>query len=317
MKNNKHKLGSSETTREAPLTNRFGSFLFDFYLRPHHKKNLDSAFLEWFLGFTEGDGSFILRKDGSRQRLAFEIFQKDPKLLYKIRSTLGFGCVSSSEWKYSVSDKKGLQRIASLFAGNLVLPKRRSQFQKWFHSGKALGLWPTNSEFVTLENRLLRENLPGLNTAWFAGFLEAEGCFYACVSPPSSGSKLSCLKQKVTVTQQDLAGEKEILEKFGRLLKSRAQVYLVKKPNTYRLEVSSLPTHELVIEYLHKFPLQGRKAIAFRRWWRIYLQRKEKKHLTEKGIQKLERLCKEINQQTKRMRLDKESKKREVDDIVH
>jgi hypothetical protein len=312
----KPKLGSSETTREAPLKTQQSPFLFDFYLQPQHKKEIDESFLEWFLGFTEGDGSFSIRKDGSRKRLAFEIFQKDPKLVYKIRSQLGFGTVSSSGYKYSVNDKKGLQRIASLFAGNLVLPKRRSQFQKWFSLGKVLGVWPKTSDFVTLEARLLRENQPELTTAWFSGFLEAEGCFYACVSP--SRSPFPCLMQKITLTQHSLVGEKDILKELGRLLESKAQVRLVKKPNTYRLEMASLETHKILINYLQKFPLQGKKGIAFRRWWRVFLQRQEKKHLTAKGIEKLKRLCKEINNHTQKIEEEKEKEEKwEVGDRVH
>lgn len=49
------KKGSSETTREA------FDFNFSKYIetKPEHNKNVDQNFLEWFIGFTEGDGSFI------------------------------------------------------------------------------------------------------------------------------------------------------------------------------------------------------------------------------------------------------------------
>ena len=46
------KKGSSETTREA--------FCFDLYFRykPQHKKKTQIRFLEWFIGFSEGDCTF-------------------------------------------------------------------------------------------------------------------------------------------------------------------------------------------------------------------------------------------------------------------
>ena len=75
-------IGSSETIREA--------LQFDDYTKlgqPEHIPNVDKSFLEWFIGFTEGDGSF------DQSKLAFIINQKDPKLLFKIKKKLGFGSV--------------------------------------------------------------------------------------------------------------------------------------------------------------------------------------------------------------------------------
>lgn len=47
--------GSSETT--CDITYNFDEYS---YLIPQHKKKLSNQFLEWFIGFTEGDGSFIV-----------------------------------------------------------------------------------------------------------------------------------------------------------------------------------------------------------------------------------------------------------------
>ena len=94
-------LGSSETTREAPL-NLSKSFCdkvaffeeesFDAYFttfKPEHIKSINTQFLEWFIGFSEGDGSFIV----SNERCYFMINQKDLKILYKMKAILGFGQV--------------------------------------------------------------------------------------------------------------------------------------------------------------------------------------------------------------------------------
>jgi len=139
---------------------------------------------------------------------------------------------------------------------------------------------------------------PSLQDAWFSGFLEAEGCFYATFTTPSPRSLKPRLSQKFHITQQDIAGERILLEKFGVFLESTSQVRLVKKTNVYRLEVCSLKSHSILISYLEQFPLQGKKKIAYRRWWRVYLQRVEKKQFTEKGFQKMQRLCRSINKQS-------------------
>uniref|UniRef100_UPI0022385F03 LAGLIDADG endonuclease n=1 Tax=Ramaria cf. rubripermanens TaxID=2016387 RepID=UPI0022385F03 len=44
-------------------------------------KYVDPLWLGWFIGFTEGDGSFILGKSG---RITFVITQKNPSVLYHI-----------------------------------------------------------------------------------------------------------------------------------------------------------------------------------------------------------------------------------------
>nr|ANB66320.1 putative LAGLIDADG homing endonuclease [Uvulifera verrucariae] len=354
MKNSKKRecIGSSETTREPP---HHSNFVFDDY-RLHHcpdhaKNRFDQAFLEWFVGFSEGDGTFSYREE-PQLRFLFEIGQKDPKILYKIRNILGFGrvsfytrdCASCAEqsspllpvrskdskdsktnvvlfeksknssskaspsstscaeqgqegqqktyWRFSVEDKRGLQRIMSLFNGNLVLPKRQSQFKEWVLKGKRI----QHPNFLLSD----RKTFPSLETGWLSGFLEAEGCFYAGFTRPAQRYTISSrLIQKVTITQKDEAGEREILESIGQLLGSNSKLSLAKKPDSYRIELSSLKSHQIIIFYMKKFPLQGEKGIAFRRWWRVYLFRVKKDHLTEKGILKMRRLCRKINETAK------------------
>nr|AOC61488.1 putative LAGLIDADG homing endonuclease [Rhexinema sarcinoideum] len=82
-------LGSSETPREAPLHKAFNfDFYFEFF-QPKHIKTKNSSFLEWFVGFSERDGSFIVFK----KKCFFMINQKNIQLLYKIKKYLGFSQV--------------------------------------------------------------------------------------------------------------------------------------------------------------------------------------------------------------------------------
>nr|AIT94652.1 putative LAGLIDADG homing endonuclease [Chlorosarcina brevispinosa] len=291
---NMKSIGSSETTREPP---HHSNFVFDDY-RLHHcpdhaKNRFDQAFLEWFVGFSEGDGTFSYREE-PELRLLFEIGQKDPKILYKIRKILGFGRVSNSETysRFSVEDKRGLQRIISIFNGNLVLPKRQSQFREWVLKGKRI----QHPNFLLSDRR----TFPSLETGWLSGFMEAEGCFYAGFTQPAQRYTISSrLIQKVTITQKDEAGEREILKSIGQLFGKDSKLSLAKKPDSYRIELSSLKSHQIIIVYMKKFPLKGEKGIAFQRWWRVYLLRVNKHHLTEKGILKMRRLCRKINEAAK------------------
>ncbi len=125
-------LGSSETTREASL-----SFNFDDYIQfgtPQHRPNPDTSFLEWFIGFTEAEGSFLVFKEKNTERLGFSMDQQDPQLLFKIKNKLGFGEVKNTKnnnWRYQTYNFKNLQRLFCLFNGNLILEKKRKQFLHW------------------------------------------------------------------------------------------------------------------------------------------------------------------------------------------
>lgn len=279
-------IGSSETTREPPFHFHFDDF-FRWHL-PEQKKTIEPAFLEWFIGFLEGDGCFLSRYADGRYRATFEIKQKNVQTLAKIRARLGFGRIYASgpAFTYSVGDRRGIQRIMALCNGNLVLPKRRQQFDAWVTASTSLHhptfQWRPSCREVSLES------------GWLAGFVDAEGCLDAQITRPGSRSRLSHrLTQRVHLTQEDRAGERAILVQIGSLLGSPALVHCVKPPRVWRLEMSSLASHAVLIAYLQRFPLVE-KALVYKRWWRIYLARERGEHLRERGLRKLTRLCREL-----------------------
>ena len=318
-------IGSSETTREPPFydTPNFrtscvctakrcwqrnvllrtnipkecqGCYNFDFdkyikYHRPEHKCKEDISitrhFLEWFIGFAEGDGSFESRLEEGRPRISFTIVQKDSQLLYKVKKGLGFGSVSKDRnfLRFRVDDKRGIQRLQSIFNGNLVLPKRRIQFENWVSFKKKV----QHSTFC-LYNRPL---MPTLKTAWLSGFIEAEGCFYVRLSKKSTGFRIA--DQKLTITQTDTHGERNILKHINNLFENKGNLHLAKSPNCFRIEICSLKCHKIVVEYFQHFGLKGKKHIAFFRWWRIYLMRLDNAHLLKANQKKLQRLCENLN----------------------
>jgi hypothetical protein len=301
-------IGSSETTREPPLylekkqediqqectdtCQTFNFYDFEQYHRPLHKQTIDYSFLEWLIGFTEGDGTFSTRKicePTGQFRLSFEIRQKSYQTLYKIKKELGFGSIYFSNedsiitWRYRVEDRRNLQRIMSLFNGNLILPKRQRQFDAWIKKAKPI-------HHPTFIPRYHKAQI-SLKNAWLSGFIDSEGCFYATFTTPSQRSLLAQrFYQKMHITQQNLCGEKEVLAKIGSLLKSNAKVCLARLPDCYRIEICSLTSHSILINYLEQFPLKE-KAMVFRRWWRIYNLRVEGRHLNEKGIKRMKKLC--------------------------
>ena len=67
MKKDKKQIGSSETLRETTFN---FEVLNNLHL-PQHKKKINQDFLEWFVGFSEGDGSFIVSKSKTGQERLF------------------------------------------------------------------------------------------------------------------------------------------------------------------------------------------------------------------------------------------------------
>ena len=89
------------------------------------------AFLEWFIGFTEGEGSFIVPKRGGLQ---FVITQSssDVQVLNYIKTNLGFGKViqqskSNHTHRFIVQDVSNILLICLIFNGNMVFYTKNSR----------------------------------------------------------------------------------------------------------------------------------------------------------------------------------------------
>lgn len=188
--------GSSETIRKA-LDFNFN----DFYKYGHadHVPRIKESFLEWFIGFFEGDGSLGFSKkrfyNRSRngktyvepvcERLVFKICQKERQIIEKIAYTFGFGSVSCFKknenfyWCWSLNSKQSIERIGYLLSGNLIIIKRQQQFVKWVEIGQKKNMF----KFPFDKNKPWNSNI-SLNNGWISGFIDAEGCFYANFSIP-------------------------------------------------------------------------------------------------------------------------------------
>jgi len=82
------------------------------------------------VGFTEGEGSFIVNNRGD---LTFVITQatNDKQILEYIKEVLGFGKVipqSAITSRYVTQNKREIDIIISIFNGNIILPSRQQKF---------------------------------------------------------------------------------------------------------------------------------------------------------------------------------------------
>jgi cytochrome c oxidase subunit 1 len=138
------------------IQNNNKSFNFEsFYSKfKEYYPNLEQPnkrFLEWFIGFSEGEGSFILAKRGD---LSFVVTQSslDIEILNYIRDNLGFGkvikqSVKQNTHRFIIQDIKNLYLICKLFNGNMVFPTRKARFLTFLSS---------------FNERLLKKNLKAI-----------------------------------------------------------------------------------------------------------------------------------------------------------
>lgn len=308
--------GSSETTREPTQTFSFNfdNYITNFLPTHLHQRSKEEIihFLEWFVGFSEGDGCFEKRMSEGRPRLSFAICQMDPQLLYKIKTCLGFGKViklnyHTDLYKFYVSDKKGIQRLIALFNGNLILPKARTRYEEWVNYFDLETVWPY-FKFTHRKHTVI----PSLETAWICGFTEAEGCFSAGLWIPSPRFIQDFrLTQKFSLTQKDVAGDKKVLEQIRDLFKSKTKLAKV-KDSCFRIEITSIESHQYIAQYFQRFCLKGKKKITAFRWWRILLLRSNKVHYEKANKSKVKRLVNSLNMSTKKQFAIKEMVKKEL-----
>ena len=177
-------VGSSETTSETSVYS-FSNTVF--FSQPNHP----SWFKRWFIGFAEGEGSFLA--DSTNKRLFFKIQYKDPKVLHSIRDYLKFGSISTDKdgyFSYSVQAKPHLSELIHLFNGELLLNKTNKRFyENWVLNYNNWYIDDLGFEPIIYKGK---GTFLGFKNAWLLGFSEADG---------SLGFKLVKDKTRLTTDQ--------------------------------------------------------------------------------------------------------------------
>ena len=292
--------GTSETTREAVSCFNFSDYEKH---KPKHIKNIDPLFLQWFIGFFEGDGSFMARPStGSNGepllRINFEITQsiRNVKLLKWIRKELGFGKViifEKDDFTYArwfTSERKHVLTLLALFNGNFILPKRQEQFESII--SQLNSVWNCNFEIKSWQSQLTLDN------AWLGGFSDADAGFFTNIQNNFKGHRKSPdefyyrLLTKFFITQD---GDDSFLKTIQQLVGDTSKIYQISSGNNNtkkynRLEISSIDGTEKLINYFVRFPLKGERHISFLRWARVYGYKKRGLRLNESSASKLAHL---------------------------
>ncbi len=252
------------------------NFNFSLFYEKHkaylpNKSSPSHNFLTWFIGFTEGEGSFIVNKRGD---LAFVITQStsDIKVLHFIQETLGFGKViaqSVNTSRYVTQSKREIDILISIFNGNIVLPSRQEKLSSFI---KGFNSWVTKGK-IRLDPVVTKNNiiLPSLNNSWLAGFTDGEGCFTCSIGEKKGYSFNFNIAQKGEVNVK-------ILEHLCLLFKSG----IVSKhavENVYEYRIGGVKNCQNIFPYFDKYTLYTKKSMSYTLWKQVYKDLVNKNHL--------------------------------------
>lgn len=264
----------------------FQSF-YDKYDKLFPNNKISQDWLNWFIGFSEGDGSFII---DNRNNLQFVITQKDVKVLEMIFNTLKFGRVIKQgkfTYRYIVEQKILLELIILIFNGNMLLPTRIKRFKNFLelYNKKAI----KGKILLSPIPFIFSQNEPSLSNSWLSGFTDAEGCFTISIKTTKGFGIRFILSQK----------HEENLTFFSKLILLFNTGIIENHYNhdNYSYIVSGLKNCSLFLEsnYFEQFPLKTNKYNSYLQWKDLYLKLLNKDHLDPNLRIELTRLAKLIN----------------------
>lgn len=272
---NDNVLGSSETTRETLSNNDIDNSL-----------NLNSNFKYWFIGFTEGDGSFIVNKNGY---LEFKVTQSsiDAQILFYIKKELGFGSVrvqdkNNKTHHFRVRDQKGILKLIHIFNGNLLTERKNNQFKLWLEA--------FNKAYKTDIQLIQNNNNPTLDNAWLSGFSDSEGCF--TISVIKRSESYSQVQVRYILSQKN---ELDLMTKIAALFDGK--VTYLKSYDGYNMTVNLSKLHK-VISYFNIYSLKTKKYIDYFNWLKVYKLVINKDHFNEDGLNRVKDLMNKINKKS-------------------
>lgn len=245
---------------------------------PLPSKNL----LEWFIGFSEGDGSFTL---SSRGIPAFVVTQSNLNIqvLNGIKDLFGFGSVikqGATTSRYVVKNIADLELLMLLFNGNLVFPLKQSSFALFleaFNKRTKGAIIPYNPKLV----------IPTLKDYWLAGITDAEGCFTCSLLGNSNAYRFRFLLSQLGLINQP------ILVHIRNLLLGVVRPH--SQPNNFELTVNGVNNMTKVLEYFDSHELRTKKAKSYLIWKEVRASLIKGEHLSPDSRRLLKIKAKTIN----------------------
>jgi len=236
----------------------FEQFYFFYKEKYGNNKIPSSKFLTWFIGFVEGDGSFVIAKRNNEMQFVITQSTEDVNILYLIQEELGFGKVikqGKRTSRFIVQDLANIHLLILLFNGNLVLPTRKKifitfleNFNMKINKGKI-----KNIKSIKI---ILSEILPSLTDSWLSGFTDAEGCFTVSFLSNSNAFRLRYIVSQKGEINIPILSQLILLFKTGKL-EPHNKMY------NYSYILSGAKNCYNIYDYFYNYPLKTKKALSF------------------------------------------------------
>ena len=268
---------------------------YDYTTKPSQQ------FLEWFIGFAEGDGSLFVENSNKtlgHQSLLFEItlHSSDIHVLHYIKHNLHLGSVSivksTGTCRYRLATIKAISCLICLFNGNIVVPKfhkRFTLFLEKYNQKITNPLARQQTKLLPVIKLIKQLRQPTLFDAWSCGFTDAEGCFYATYD-----CKYNRWRYYYTIDQKG-KDNSNVLMHFKQLW-SAGIVKCTARADHWYFRVHNLE-HNLnhILPYFKRYSLQTKKRISFEKWETILKAISNKNHKNPIVNDRLITLAKTIN----------------------
>jgi len=288
---------SSSADAAGEASSASESFDFEpFYLKyKEYYPNFNQPskkFLEWFIGFSEGEGSFILAKRGD---LSFVVTQSslDIEILNSIKNNLGFGKVIKQSIKqdthrFIIQDIKNLYLICLVFNGNMVFPTRKARFLSFLAFFNERLIKKNIKTIVPKDNCVI----PTLKDSWLTGITDGEGCFTCSLL-----SNSPAFRYRFIITQKWEAN-KYVFEHLLEKLKEYSIIGAITPHhanNVWELRVNGLKNCKGLFIYFDNYNLISKKKDSYLKWKLLYEKLINKDHLNSETRLELIKLAKQIN----------------------
>lgn len=270
----------------------FTHFYSKFTEEYPNMKQPNDKFLQWFIGFSEGEGCFILAKRGD---LAFVVTQSsvDIQCLNYIKDNLGFGKVISQSVKQSthrfiIQDIRNLYLICLLFNGNMVFPTRNARFLTFLSTFNEKLLKKNMSTIHPIQTCVL----PSLKDSWIAGITDGEGCFTCSLLTNSIAYRFRfILTQKWDANKPVL---EHIINLFTEYLVNGSVVAHSVK-GVWEIRINGVKNCKGLFIYFDQYNLISKKKESYSKWKIIHSKLVSGDHLNKDIREELITLAKQVN----------------------
>ena len=258
--------------------------------QPSPSSNLEKDFIEWFVGFSDAESSFMINTRNNKEvHFIFQITLhiEDIGTLYTIREKLGFGVISikgNTCSFYVRSFKNIVEKLLPIFDKCSLLTHKQLNYRDWRkavilkkleqENSRSLGIDAFN-EIVRLKNSIntQRINFEGYSVSkdmltknWLIGFIEGDGTFYFSNSSVVLG--ISQKDKQILESISDFLNNIPISPPFNNLVVPGKPNCIIKNnTNSYQLVITD---KDVLFQYIYPYFIESsfysRKRIDFTIW---------------------------------------------------